>query len=1009
MAHPQPVRFCPILVGRDDELATGTGCIASAIRGQGTLLILSGEAGAGKSRLLTALAEATGQRSFRHVGGICQEQDRDYPFAPFLDLLRQEMHGPRGAEFANLLGPERAVFARLMPELDTATESVMPLPPEHEKRRIFEAFVSLVARLAHDAPVLVTLEDLHWADEASLELLQLLPRRLAAARVLLLVTTRSDESAGDLDRWLTTLARHPAVTHHVLAPLTEADVAQMIAAMVETPVPSPVIHAIYERAEGNPLVVEELVHAIAHDLARERNTPTAWRSVTTRYVPASMTETIARRLDRLNPEIRTVAECAAVIGRQFSFATLGQVVEQDERALLRALRELIAAHLIMEEETEGTHLFAFQHALTRDAVYQRLLGPERQRLHRRVARALTTAAGNVIMPSESEIGYHYFIAEEWEAALLHCQRAGEQAQALYTAHAAEEHFSRALVAAERIGAPRMGLLLQRGEAYEWIGNPEQARQDYEAAEAAARAAGDRMAEWRALVRLSMLWGGDSHGHAVRYAEEALSRARAMGDPTATAHSLNRLGYFAIFDDRSPDALRYHQQALEIFRSLGDERGIAETLERLGYARYFAADLIGGTPHFREAVERYTNLNDRRGAVYCLVGLAQRSATLQTNWMVPETTRILDALAEGTQALHISRESGWRFGESYSLSFLAFCASAVGDYTRALHSAHDALSIAEEIENQVLQYMSHGVLTSLYLDLLALPVARHHVDRVFVAAERLNARHHMENAVAAMVQVCVAQGDFGRAEAVIADHVPADLLARTFSQRHFWLARSELALAQGDPTLALQIVDDLITSAPNIETLNGRGIPRLAKLRGEALTALGRYTEAEAILTVAAETARAQGARPLLWRIYLALGTLYRTVGRVAEAGEAFATVREIVEEIALTVPDARTRKTFARAATALIPGLYPLKAGQTAKRSPDGLTTRERAVITAVARGQSNREIADALFISEKTVEWHVGNCLRKRSFRTRAELAAWAVAAGLVPSPPMSRDATAP
>jgi DNA-binding CsgD family transcriptional regulator len=806
---------------------------------------------------------------------------------------------------------------------------------------------------------------------------------------------------------MTATARDARTTHLALAPLTHEDVARMVAAMVETPVPAAVIDAIYQRAEGNPFVVEELVHAVAHDLTRERRTGASWHAVTERYVPAGMAETIARRLDQCGAGAVMVAECAAVIGRYFSFDLLRRVVNEEEGMPLAALRALIAAHLVIEEEAEGAHAFAFRHALTRDAIYRRLLGPERQRLHRQVAHALD-ADGPSRPPSESALAHHYFSGEEWGPALAHSQRAGEQAQALYAPHAAIEHFSRALVAAGQIGAPTTAIVFQRAQAYEWIGETEEALRAYEAVLAEARAAGDRATEWQALTRLTRVWGSREHTRAMGLCQEAITIARALGDRASLARNLIQMGAFeALYGE--PSAAHGHlEEALAIFQSLDAPQGCADALEWLGVASVTGADLVKAATYLRRAIDLFRTLGDRAGLTRCLVEITQRGATLHGDWLVPETTRILDAAAEGEEALALAQESGWRYGEAYSQGFLALCVGAQGDYARALPWAESALTTGEETGLSSHAFVGHGALGILYLDLLALPAAMRHLQRALALARTIGSPHYLYDTLAFTVSAYLANDEPAKAAALLADALPPETPARTISQRRIWLARAELALAEEDPALALRIVDDLIASAPNIAMVEGRGIPRLSRLRGEALTALGRYAEAEAALTTAAETAQEQGARPLLWRIHLALGALYRTLGRTTEAGQSFATVREIIEEIARTVPDARLRGTFIRKATALIPGVYPLAARRVTTRDADGLTARERAIIAAVARGQSNREMAAALFISEKTAEWHVSNCLRKLGFRTRAELAAWAVASGLATAPHASRTESA-
>src|SRR4051812_5359952 len=212
MAYIQP-RTCPVVIGRERELAVGARFLEEAASGHATFLLLTGEAGVGKGRMPRQGRETASRAGFRLLIGICQEHDRDFPFAPFLDAFRQHIRSMAPDAVAAIVGPERAIFARLLPELGLIERDVPPpLPPEQEKRCIFEAFVSLFTRLAREAPLLVALEDLHWADATSLDLLQLLPRRLAEARVMIAAPARDDEPVSAVAHWYSYLERNRLVT-----------------------------------------------------------------------------------------------------------------------------------------------------------------------------------------------------------------------------------------------------------------------------------------------------------------------------------------------------------------------------------------------------------------------------------------------------------------------------------------------------------------------------------------------------------------------------------------------------------------------------------------------------------------------------------------------------------------------------------------------------------------------------------------------------------------------------
>jgi DNA-binding CsgD family transcriptional regulator len=215
-----------------------------------------------------------------------------------------------------------------------------------------------------------------------------------------------------------------------------------------------------------------------------------------------------------------------------------------------------------------------------------------------------------------------------------------------------------------------------------------------------------------------------------------------------------------------------------------------------------------------------------------------------------------------------------------------------------------------------------------------------------------------------------------------------------AQRFMWCAQVELALAQSNPARALEITDQLIASDPN--TSEGRKILRVSKLRGEALVELQRHKEAKIALETAREIAAAQGVRPMLWRIAVILGKLYQVQGRNTEAEEAFANARTLIEELAATIADEPLHDNFLRQATAMLPQTRSLSPARAMKQTFGGLTMREREVAVLIARGKSNREIADVLVVSERTIETHVSSILSKLNFTSRTQIATWAIEKGL-------------
>jgi DNA-binding CsgD family transcriptional regulator len=236
----------------------------------------------------------------------------------------------------------------------------------------------------------------------------------------------------------------------------------------------------------------------------------------------------------------------------------------------------------------------------------------------------------------------------------------------------------------------------------------------------------------------------------------------------------------------------------------------------------------------------------------------------------------------------------------------------------------------------------------------------------------------------------------QAESILEAEVSPNVPMQTIGQRMVWAARAELALARGDAGIALETIDRLISSTANVS--EQRGILRLSKLRGEALTVLQREAEAETVLQSAQSLATALGAQPMQWRIYMALGSLYQTQIRQKESEAAFSAARTIIEELADTIPDRDLQEHFLRkASTMLLRKRSIFSPRRAARQAFGGLTEREREVAALIARGKSNREIAEELVVSYRTVETHISTVLSKLGFSSRAQIAVWAVEVGLL------------
>jgi DNA-binding NarL/FixJ family response regulator len=352
------------------------------------------------------------------------------------------------------------------------------------------------------------------------------------------------------------------------------------------------------------------------------------------------------------------------------------------------------------------------------------------------------------------------------------------------------------------------------------------------------------------------------------------------------------------------------------------------------------------------------------------------------------------VSQGEMAQKVAREIGQRSGEAYALIGTACCLGSRGDYSRALDEAQRGLAIAQEIDHRLWMTAAHCILGALYCDVFALSTAQKHFEQALELAHEVGSLYWIRTVTDHLVSTYILQHELVQAESILGAVLDPHTPTQTTEERMIWCARAELALAHGDPNRTISIVEQMMASAVNVSS--EQDIPHLSKLRGEALIMLHRTAEAEASLQAAQAGAMAQGRQPLLWRIAIDLGKLYQAQRRNEEAARAFATARELIEELAAPIPDLSLRAHFLQQATALLPRQKPLSPRRAAGKAFGGLTQREREVASLIAQGKANREIADILVVNYRTIEAHVSNILSKLGFSSRAQIAVWATEKGL-------------
>ncbi len=382
-----PQVLCPVLVGRDDEARRLRAALAAAEAGRGGSVFLVGEAGIGKSRLVREAVRVAGERSLTVLAGRAVAGGVPTPFRPFAEALTSAGRAgllPASAELDSF----RPVLGRLVPEW----RPPRGMPGEESPVFLGEAVLRLLRALAPQVGCVLVLEDLHWADQETLALLEYLADNLTAERVLCLGTLRAESPDGagaEAAALVSALAARGSAAVLPLGRLAQAAMADMTRACLDAADLPDAVHAfVAERAEGIPFLVEEVLAGLVREGALTE-ADGRWRAadLVTAGVPATFADGVRRRLDTVSAASRQVIGAAAVLGRRFDWALLGPVAGVADTAVIAALRDGVGLQLIVAERES----FRFRHALTHEAVLAGLLPPERALLAGRALAAVEAA------------------------------------------------------------------------------------------------------------------------------------------------------------------------------------------------------------------------------------------------------------------------------------------------------------------------------------------------------------------------------------------------------------------------------------------------------------------------------------------------------------------------------------------------------------------------------------------------------------------------------------------
>lgn len=849
----EPV-LCPVTIGREQEMLRLERALGDVRGGSSSVVVLAGDAGLGKTRLAADLAGRASEAGMIVLWGACSEAELSLPYLPFLEAVGNQLALADLAALRRRLGSAHLELGRLFPQLGLEEPPPDPNDPTRGRLRLFESVLALLQLAAAPGGMLLVLENVHWADGASRELLEYLVRRLRGSPVMVLVTTRLER----LHR------RHPVLVMVEgwrrgriaevveLAPLPDEGVAAMLRATfdLET-VPHEVSSILRDRSEGNPFALEEILKD-ALDRGGSPRAALSPEALGRLRLPRSVRDSVLERLEGLPDDAAEVLRCASVLGRSFDHALLMQLTGLTPQAVRAALRACVQQQLLEDDQQQGG-FFRFRHALTREAVYEDLLAPQREELHAAAADALRERPAT----PDIELCRHLLAARREREAVPLAVAAAEQAMRTHAYREATSLYERVLplVADQH---ERGELLCLAGRGFLLQGNAARGERHLRAGVRELERSGDSLAAAGHRIWLGRCYRERSRPDlAVAAYEAARERLEREGPSEELALAYVNLARHAVFQLDGRRAIDLARRAIDVAGRADAPRIEAYTYLGLGHIQL--GELAEGLRHLDLA---YGEAHDggydliAAGALYnAILVLVQLLRPLEAD----ERLRTLRTMEAG-DVVHMQALRADGFTDLWGL----------GRPARARQAFEEALALAHEGEMQ-------GYVNWLEIQLAVTLDELDRLEEAQALLARVVAREGQDRATALFAQMRISL-DLGRVQPAVA--AAGEVLAGEWPLRtlgYLGVVAVEAFVAAGRVPEARKLLRRMVTAGASADN------PFVRRMRGTLALTTGAPDQAIEELRQVADLWRQAGARPWEARTRLALAGALAASGRAIEA------------------------------------------------------------------------------------------------------------------------------
>jgi tetratricopeptide (TPR) repeat protein/transcriptional regulator with XRE-family HTH domain/Cdc6-like AAA superfamily ATPase len=860
-------------VGRSHEYGLLIGLVARLTAGTGYTVLIEGEPGIGKSRLMHEVARYIHAPDLPTLTTNCYEIERAMPYQPVIDLVTRALERISAAALHSLPPVSLAELAALVPEVGERFPDLPQLSndfPEARQARLSRAVDQLLEASRGGRPAVLMVDDIQWADDASAQVLHYLARHATQRPVLVIYAYRDEAIDSDehFAQYIESLRRDTAARRVPLARLDSADTASIIAACAAANLAAPdLAERLYRETEGNPFFLMSILHSLS-----EGETQLASRSNDAPgLLPDALRAAVRVRLSHVPKTIRPLLDTAAVIGRRFDFDTLLDVTGEPEAQLLDAVETLVKRRLLREEADGG--VYDFSHDKLREVVYRDIGGARRRLLHQAVAASLERFGADATHDRDAQLAEHYERAHIWPKALYYLILAAEHSQKFFALRDALHWLDRAVALAEAhpdaLDATKsLALYEQRGAARAQAGQTQGAVADIRRVIAALRAGGERAKTRDALIQLGMAYRrADQYTEATACLTEALTESRAMHDERHAADTLYHLGTVAWSTGQNDQAIGFHQQAVEICERTGFTDLVAvQAYHGRGEAHFANAEPAAAIVCYTRSLELARGIGDKSYESENLMMIGHACIGTKGLGDYPRAMANFDAALDIARAADLQ----WHFGPT--LLGIEHARACTGRYGEAWSGMQKTLHWLESLSQVRYQLIAYDCIGHLLLDLGLHELAIEQLQRGLALGRDTGIQFWR-----ATIDTHLAVAHVRLGEPIDTTPLQTTLEQTRRTAERYMQVRcldglAEIALAAGDARRCRAYADELLALAA------ANGLRELAAVarrwRGEAMLVEQDYVKAQTELSRAAALAEEIGRVRLQLDTQAALARLF---------------------------------------------------------------------------------------------------------------------------------------